>query len=98
DFHVTGVQTCALPICPSLVCGAFGLCHHGLATVTSTVPGPVAAGWVAVMSAVPSLMAVTTPLADTEATVVSDERQVAPWVIEWRSEERRVGERGGARR
>src|SRR5690606_40860270 len=85
DFHVTGVQTCALPICPSEI-----------AAKTAAPPGPMmkAMAWAlpATPKAVPRRARLTLPAISVLVVGTMAERTAAtrrkPRV---RSEERRVG-------
>src|SRR5690606_39539349 len=81
DFHVTGVQTCALPICSGRVI-----------TIRRTRALSVAAPVVSLMAQAPGIGACAPPARSASATRAPSASAAARSATPARSEERRVGQ------
>src|SRR5690606_39494931 len=84
DFHVTGVQTCALPI------SSFG------SALVALIPIPVSD--LLPMTAIQTAMILKIARAFGFSINRSRARELLPMLAAGRSEERRVGKEGGCRR
>src|SRR5690606_41189477 len=85
DFHVTGVQTCALPICPLLLSSRRSRPEWNAAS------GSAAAGSLRTALGVTSAQSRMRAVARARSLSFSP-ATFAPWFMPGRSEERRVGD------